>query len=107
MFCTSDEVDKAADNQIFLALLGLLRDKYLERQKGRGLTFCSVILAGVHDIKNLKIHMRPENAHSYNSPWNIAADFDLDMSFDSAGISGMLAECEQDHATGMDTEGIA
>lgn len=102
-----DEVDKAADNQIFLAFLGLLRDKYLERQKGRAETFCSVILAGVCDIKNLKIHMRPEHAHSYNSPWNIAADFDLDMSFDVDGISGMLAEYEKDHTTGMDVRDMA
>ena len=55
-----DEVDKAADNQIFLSLLGMLRDKYLDQQKGRALTFHSVILAGVHDIKNLRSHIRPE-----------------------------------------------
>lgn len=50
-----DEVDKAADNQIFLSFLGLLREKYLKRSAGRDCTFKSVILAGVHDIKNLKM----------------------------------------------------
>ncbi len=102
-----DEVDKAANNQIFLAFLGLLRDKYIEQQKGRALTFHSVILAGVHDIKNLRSHIRPEDAHSYNSPWNIAADFDLDMSFDADGIAGMLKDYENNHATGMEVPVIA
>lgn len=50
-----DEVDKAADNQIFLQLLGLLREKYLRQRVRRDHTFKSVILAGVHDIKNLKM----------------------------------------------------
>lgn len=36
-------------------------------------TFHSVILAGVYDIKNLKLKIRPEEEHKYNSPWNIAA----------------------------------
>ena len=49
-----DEVDKSSDNQMFLDFLGMLRNKYLERERGRGVTFKSVILAGVYDIKNLK-----------------------------------------------------
>ena len=40
-----DEVDKSSDNQIFLSLLGLLREKYLKWQQGREKTFQSVILA--------------------------------------------------------------
>lgn len=28
-------------------------------------------LAGVYDIKNLKLKLRPESEHQYNSPWNI------------------------------------
>lgn len=102
-----DEVDKAADNQTFLAFLGMLRDKYLERQKGRGATFSTVILAGVHDIKNLKIRLRPEEKHNYNSPWNIAADFSVDMSFDANSIAGMLDEYESEHNTRMNTGNIA
>lgn len=102
-----DEVDKAADNRVFLAFLGLLRDKYLERQKRHTPTFHSVILAGVHDIKNLKFHIRPEDAHSYNSPWNIAADFDLDMGFDIMGITKMLEEYKRDCDIALDTAQIA
>ena len=69
-----DEVDKAGDNQLFLTFLGWLRDQYIRRntQKNPQLTFQSVILAGVHDIKNLRTKIRPEAHHNYNSPWNIA-----------------------------------
>ena len=42
-----------------------------------------------------------------NSPWNIAADFTVDMSLSEAGIKGMLDEYEADHQTGMDTAEIA
>ncbi len=52
---TVDEVDKNADNQIFLSFLGMLREKYLKQKSGRDDTFKSVILAGVYDIKNLKL----------------------------------------------------
>lgn len=97
-----DEVDKAADNEIFLTFLGMLRDKFMAYQKGREETFCSVILAGVHDIKNLKIKIRPEEEHSYNSPWNVSAAFDVDMSFSPSEISTMLWQYEEDYHTGMD-----
>ena len=43
-------------------------------------TFQSVILAGVTDIKNLKRRLQPNEEHKFNSPWNIAADFNVDMS---------------------------
>ncbi len=99
---TVDEVDKASDNQVFLSFLGVLRDQYLLRGKRNTPTFHSVILAGVHDIKNLKMKLRPEEKHSYNSPWNIAARFDVDMSFSSPEIATMLIEYEQDYRTGMD-----
>ena len=75
-----DEVDKSADNQIFLNFLGMLRNKYLDRERGRGVTFKSVILAGVYDIKNLKLKLRPDEERKYNSPWNIATPFNIDMS---------------------------
>ena len=42
-----------------------------------------------------------------NSPWNIAADFLIDMSFSIQDIEGMLQEYEQDHKTGMDTRALA
>ena len=75
-----DEVDKSSNNQLFLSFLGMLRNKYLLRNAGKDKTFHSVILAGVHDVKSLKIKIRPDEEHKYNSPWNIASDFDVDMS---------------------------
>ena len=102
-----DEVDSATNNQVFLDFLAQLRDGYLRRQS-RGIpTFKSVILAGVTDIKSLKRKIRPDEAHKFNSPWNIAADFNIDMSLPVEGITGMLDEYENDHHTGMDTAKIA
>lgn len=95
-----DEVDQAASQQVFPAFLGMLRDKYLNRKTY--LTFQSVILAGVYDIKNLKLKVRPDSSHQYNSPWNIASDFTVDMSFSVSDIAGMLHAYEHDYGTGMD-----
>ena len=100
-----DEVDSASNNQVFIDFLAQLRASYLKRDKM--LAFHSVILVGVYSIKNLKLKLRPESEHQYNSPWNIAADFDVDMSFSSAQISEMLEEYERDYHTGMDTDLIA
>ena len=102
-----DEVDKSSDNQIFLSFLGLLREKYLKQKLGKGFTFKSVILAGVYDIKNLKLKMHPGEESKYNSPWNIAADFNVDMSFSAEGIAGMLQKYEEDYHTGMNISSIA
>ena len=55
-----DEVDKSSNNQLFLSFLGMLRNKYLLRQQSKDKTFHSVILAGVYDIKNLKLKMRKD-----------------------------------------------
>lgn len=100
-----DEVDSAPNNQVFIDFLAQLRLYYLRRKKKP--IFQSVILAGVYDIKNLKQKIRPEGEHPYNSPWNIAANFDLDMSFSAEQIAGMLREYEADHHTGMDIEMIS
>nr|WP_300819299.1 AAA family ATPase [uncultured Acetatifactor sp.] len=97
-----DEVDKSSDNQIFLSFLGLLRAKYLARESGKDDTFQSVILAGVYDIKNLKLKLHEGVESKYNSPWNIAADFRVDMSFQADDIERMLSEYEEDYHTGMD-----
>lgn len=90
-----DEVDQAGNNQGFIKFLGGLRDLYLKRDTYP--TFRSVILAGVYDIKNLKLKIRLEDQHQYNSPWNIAVPFDVDMSLSAKGISDMLAEYKTDH----------
>lgn len=99
-----DEVDKSSDNQIFLSFLGLLRAKYLARESGKDDTFQSVILAGVYDIKNLKLHEGTEP--KYNNPWNIAADFRIDLGFQADDIERMLSEYEADYHTGMDIRQI-
>lgn len=101
-----DEVDSASNNQIFLDFLAQLRNCYLERKETP--TFQSVILAGVYDIKNLKLKIRPdEEQHRYNSPWNIAADFDVNLSFSVDDIIGMLKEYENDHKTGMNITSLS
>lgn len=102
-----DEVDKSSDNQIFLSFLGLLREKYLKWQQGKDDTFQSVILAGVYDVKTLKLKLHPQEESKYNSPWNIAVDFYMDMSFSAKDIQSMLEEYEQDYQTGMDTAEIS
>lgn len=96
-----DEVDSASNNQVFIDFLAQLRGYYLKRDKMP--IFHSVILAGVYDIKNLKLKLRSNEAHQYNSPWNIAARFTIGMSFSPAQIADMLNEYERDRHIGMDT----
>ena len=102
-----DEVDIAANSQVFLDFLSQLRDGYISRDSKGMDYFQSVILAGVTDIRHLKSRIRDDDEHRLNSPWNIAADFDVDMSLSEQGIKGMLGEYESDHHTGMDTGYIA
>ena len=100
-----DEVDSASNNQVFIDFLAQLRGYYLKRDKAP--IFHSVILAGVYNIKNLKLKLRPESEHQYNSPWNIATNFDVEMSFTADQITGMLEEYEADYHTGMDIRAVA
>ncbi|MCD8129834.1 MAG: ATP-binding protein [Lachnospiraceae bacterium] len=123
-----DEVDTATNNQVFLDFLAQLRAYYLKRPKAA--TFQSVILAGVYDIRNIRRKIRPEEEHKTNSPWNtrvsneengslltfddctrdqmaftpfdIAADFNVEMNFSASDIAGILREYEADYHTGMD-----
>ncbi len=100
-----DEVDSASNNQVFIDFLAQLRSYYLARDEMP--IFHSVVLAGVYSIKNLKLKLRPESEHQYNSPWNIAADFEINMSFSTNQIATMLNEYEADHHTGMDIQAVA
>ena len=50
-----DEVDSASNNQVFLDFLAQLRNYFLERDTKGVVTFQSVILTSVYDIK------KPEN----------------------------------------------
>jgi len=110
-----DEVDKASNNIVFLNFLSKLRDKYNAREDERDFTFHSVILAGVYDIKNIKLKMITEGllvptigeTGTHNSPWNIAVSFEVDMSFSPAEIMTMLSSYEADQKVGMDVDTLA
>ncbi|MDE5936182.1 MAG: ATP-binding protein [Ruminococcus sp.] len=65
-----DEIDSASNNQVFLDFLAQLRGFYLNLSDTP--TFQSVILAGVHDIRNMHQKIRSNADHNHNSPWNIA-----------------------------------
>lgn len=102
-----DEVDSAANNQVFMDFLALLRDGYIARDTDGTPAFQSVILAGVTDVRHLKSKIRDEAEAKENSPWNVAADFRIEMSLSEVGIKGMLDEYEADHHTGMNTAELA
>ena len=110
-----DEVDRTSNNRVFLQFIDMLRDKFLARKAGKDYTFHSVILAGVYDIKNIKLKLINEGLYMptetedkiYNSPWNIAIDFDIDMSFNPDEIATMLREYEADHSTEMNISEIS
>ncbi|MGE5341994.1 MAG: AAA family ATPase [Candidatus Omnitrophota bacterium] len=87
-----DEVDKSSNNQLFLDFLAMLRNKYLLSDDDGQSTFHSVILVGVHDVKSLKLKIRPEAEAKYNSPWNIAVNFKVDLSFSPTEIATMLEQ---------------
>ena len=110
-----DEVDKTSNNGVFLDFLSMLRAKFLARKAGEDYTFHSVILAGVYDIKNIKLKMINEGSLSprdkenklYNSPWNIAADFDVDMSFNPQEIETMLKDYKSENDVTLESSLIS
>ncbi len=102
-----DEVDKSSNNQLFLDFLALLRIKYLDRSEDLDITFHSVILAGVHDVKTLKAKIRPDEERKYNSLWNIAADFKVDLSFAPREIETMLQDYTREKGIRPDIPAIA
>ncbi|MBB6716148.1 GxxExxY protein [Clostridium gasigenes] len=99
-----DEVDKSSNNQLFLSFIGMLRNKYLAREIDKDFTFKSVILAGVHDVKTLKLKLRGDEEKKLNSPWNIAVNFKVDMSFNTSEIETMLIEYCLANNLEMDTK---
>jgi AAA-like domain len=100
-----DEVDKSSNNQLFISFLAMLRNKYLSRDEDP--TFHAVILAGVHDVKTLKLKLRPDEEQKYNSPWNIAADFKVDMNLQPSEIKPMLEEYALDRGVSLDSQSLA
>ncbi|MGL4762253.1 MAG: GxxExxY protein [Sarcina sp.] len=120
-----DEVDRISNHSLFLEFLGLLRSLFLARASGKKSTFKSVVLAGVYDIKqtpqiydldvvayadyanklySLEKRFRDGTDTRYNSPWNIAVNFNIDMSFDSEEIATMLSEYNTENNLNFDTE---
>ncbi|QTA78905.1 AAA ATPase-like domain-containing protein, GxxExxY domain-containing [Desulfonema limicola] len=102
-----DEVDKSSDNRLFLDFIAMLRKKYLERDIGHDYTFKSVILAGVHDIKTLKSNIRQDDERRYNSPWNIAVDFEVDLSFNPSEIMTMIEDYAREKGISPEISSIA
>jgi hypothetical protein len=100
-----DEVDKSSNNQLFISFLAMLRNKYLAQDDAK--TFHSVILSGVHDVKTLKLKLRPDEEQKYNSPWNIAADFKVDMNLQPSEIKPMLEEYALDRGVSLDSQSLA
>ncbi|WP_245549987.1 AAA-like domain-containing protein [Haliscomenobacter hydrossis] len=100
-----DEVDKSSNNQLFISFLAMLRNKYLESDNFP--TFHSVILAGVHDVKSLKLKLRPDDEQKYNSPWNIATEFTVDMNLQVAEMIPMLEEYARDKQVTLDATAVA
>ncbi len=102
-----DEVDKSSGNRVFMQFLGMLRNKYLSMNAKKDISFKSVILGGVNDIKNIKLKVRDEKDRVFNSPWNVAADFKVDMSFYPEEIETMLNEYSDETGINMDVNLIA
>jgi len=97
-----DEVDKSSNNQLFLDFLGMLRNKYLKREEPGQSTFHSVILAGVHDVKSLKAKIKKDAVPQFNSPWNIAVDFEVNLSFSATEIQSMLLDYSNEQQVTLD-----
>jgi hypothetical protein len=100
-----DEVDSSSNNELFIRFLAMLRDKYLDQDNEK--TFHSVILAGFYDVKSLKLKLRPDAEQKYSSPWNIAADFKVNMNLLPHEIKPMLDDYVQERGVTMDTQAIA
>ncbi|MFM9950077.1 MAG: AAA-like domain-containing protein [Saprospiraceae bacterium] len=102
-----DEVDASSNYEPFLRFLGMLRTKYLDRFSPQHFTFHSIVLAGVHDIKNLKSKIRPADGAQYNSPWNIATDFKVEMAFNPLEIVPMLTAYSEAEGVQMDVTAMS
>jgi len=103
-----DEIDKSTNNQLFIDFLSVLRSKYLSSKEQEDITFHSVVLVGVHDVKNLNFKQQAETTNiQFNSPWNIAADFLIDMSFSPDEICPMLKEYTFQKNVNMDEKNIS
>ena len=55
----------------------------------------------------MKLKIKKGKESIYNSPWNIAAKFTVDMNFSPKDIAGMLTEYKDDRNAIMDIDAIA
>jgi hypothetical protein len=102
-----DEVDKSSNNQLFLDFLAMLRFKYLNRYNIADATFHSIVLAGLYDVKSLRLKLGLNEEAKYNSPWNIAADFNVVMELLPNEIVPMLKDYAQEQNVTMDFQAVA
>ena len=102
-----DEVDKSSNNQLFLDFLAMLRYKYLNRYTIADATFHSVVLAGLYDVKSLRLKLGLNQEAKYNSPWNIAADFNVVMELQPNEIVPMLEDYAQEQNVTLDFQAVA
>ena len=65
------------------------------------------IVLMIDEVKTLKLKLHSQKETKYNSPWNIAADFQIDMNFNCKDISSMLKEYESEHHTGMNISEVS
>jgi AAA+ ATPase superfamily predicted ATPase len=102
-----DEVDSASNNEVFVRFLAMLRKKYLEQDVRK--TFHSIVLAGLYDIKSLKLKIKnhSDTESKYNSPWNIATDFKVNMHLLPHEVKPMLDDYVQERGVKMDTQALA
>ena len=100
-----DEVDRSSNNRLFVLFLGLLRNKFLQQEDMP--TFHSVVLAGLHDVKTLKLKIRPDEEKTYNSPWNIASPYKVNMNLSAKAIKPMLEDYMQAQNINMNPQLIA
>ena len=86
-------------------LLSHFRAEYIERNSfERTSIFHSVILVSVKDITNLPLIIEERK---FNSPWNVAANYKLDMTFNPQEISTMLVDYESEKHIGFNIDEIS
>ena len=100
-----DNVDASTDSQVFFSFLTKLRAGHIARASNDAPAFQSVILASVIDLMCLELILNTKDFCYI--PWNIAADFNIAMSFNADELADILREYEADHHTGMDIPAVA
>ncbi len=60
------------------------------------------MFAGGHDVKSIESKLRDAGGTKLNSPWNIAAAFNVDLSFNPAEIGAMRNDYARERGVAMD-----